>query len=416
MYKKLQDSSPIQALNHSAKSMGSNPPSLSMHGDDEINDNAKHVSSSIERFWKSEEVNGKLNIGNGTEVHQKGYLKKSQSLGSGLDRVSGGIDAEDETDRAYSCDDSHGHNCSEIPAGRRDPVISLTNMHQDLPAESHNGASDIGNNESIFSIEDSHHLEKVENEQSDTLPSGECAIDSGDHTPRISPPVIVKSCSLPNISAHRSTSEGQSPTCLVPHSRSSEDLTMLDMRRKENVVHDVEIQVIRDEAKDDNVFKTEKTICENAVEDGCDLYAYVNSAKDWIMPAVEEENMVKSIHCEASFRQRADLPNEDFKIKRIREWVTDLQHFSPLEEANELPDSDHEINKGSSVLDGLTAAKSDEKVTPGMEAAKRYISSLTAAATTAQLANHGLVVIPFLSAFMSLKVLNLSGNAIGLHL
>ena len=396
--------------------MSLNPPSLDMHGDAEINDNTKHITSSIERDWKSEEMKGELNVEHVIEVHQTGYLKKSQSLGSGLDQVSAGIDTEDETDRGYSYDHSHGHNSLVIPASRRDPGISPTNKHQDLPPESLHEGSDIVNDESIFSIEDSHHLEKIDNEHSDTQLSGEFAIDSGDHTPR-NPPVIVKSCSLPNIGAHRSTSEGHSPTCLVPHSRSSEDLIILDMKRKDDVVHDVEIQVIRDEGKDDNVFKTEKDICENPVEDGCDFYGYVNSAKDWIMPAVdEEESMEKSVQVEASFCQRNDLPNEDFKIKRIREWVTDLQHFSPLEEANELPDTDHDVNKGSSVLDGLAAAKSDEKFTPGMETAKRYISSLTATSTTAQLANHGLLVIPFLSAFVSLKVLNLSGNAIGLHL
>ncbi|KAJ9686809.1 hypothetical protein PVL29_015590 [Vitis rotundifolia] len=389
IYKKLQDSSQIQALTHSAKSLSLDSLSLNMHRDTEINDNAKHVTSS-ERCWKSEEMNGKLNSESGIEVHQTGHLKKSQSLGSRLDRVSGGIDTEDDTDRGYSCDDSHGHNGLVIPVGRKDPGIGPTN------------------NESIFSIEDSQHLEKVENENSDTQVSGECAIGSRDHTPR-NPPVMVKSCSLPNIGAHTPTSEGYSPTYLVPHSRSSEDLIVLDMGQKESVVHDVEIQVIRDGERDNNVFKTEKNICENPVEDGCDFYGYVNSAKDWIMPAVDEENMEKSIQGESSFSQWDDLPNKEFIIKRIREWVTDLQHFSPLEETNELPDSDREVNKGSS---SLTAAKLDEKFTPGMEAAKRYISSLTATATTAQLANHGLVVIPFLSAFVSLKVLNLSGNAI----
>lgn len=66
------------------------------------------------------------------------------------------------------------------------------------------------------------------------------------------------------------------------------------------------------------------------------------------------------------------------------------------------------------VLNGLTAAKVEPKVSPGNEAAKRYISSLSASATTAQMANHGLAMIPFLSAFVSLKMLNLSGNNIGM--
>ncbi|KAF2292127.1 hypothetical protein GH714_013373 [Hevea brasiliensis] len=71
------------------------------------------------------------------------------------------------------------------------------------------------------------------------------------------------------------------------------------------------------------------------------------------------------------------------------------------------------MNRDFTVINGLSGTKADAKVvTPGMEAAKRYISSLSAAATTAQLSNHGLAVIPFLSAFVSLRVLNLSGNSI----
>ncbi|KAL4592560.1 hypothetical protein LXL04_005560 [Taraxacum kok-saghyz] len=47
-----------------------------------------------------------------------------------------------------------------------------------------------------------------------------------------------------------------------------------------------------------------------------------------------------------------------------------------------------------------------------MDAAKSYISSLSASSSSAHLVNHGLVTIPFLSPFASLKELNLSGNTI----
>ncbi|KAJ6843602.1 uncharacterized protein M6B38_295880 [Iris pallida] len=47
-----------------------------------------------------------------------------------------------------------------------------------------------------------------------------------------------------------------------------------------------------------------------------------------------------------------------------------------------------------------------------MEMAYNYISSLTATSSAAQMANLGLVAVPFLSAFVGLRVLNLSGNAI----
>ncbi|KAH0969064.1 hypothetical protein GBA52_029065 [Prunus armeniaca] len=120
----------------------------------------------------------------------------------------------------------------------------------------------------------------------------------------------------------------------------------------------------------------------------------------------------KNLQGESSVQSWNELPSKDFRVKRIEEWVNNLQHSSPLEETNELPQSNDQVKRDSNDSNGLVAAKTDAKVTPGMEAAKRYISSLSAAATTAHLANHGLVVIPFLSAFVNLKVVNLSGNSI----
>lgn len=76
-----------------------------------------------------------------------------------------------------------------------------------------------------------------------------------------------------------------------------------------------------------------------------------------------------------------------------------------------MPEPVHHIVDVNTAI-AVTPSVVDHKISPGMEAAKRYISSLTANTSTAQLANHGLVVIPFLSAFVSLKVLNLSGNGI----
>ncbi|KAJ0446730.1 putative leucine-rich repeat domain superfamily [Helianthus annuus] len=135
-------------------------------------------------------------------------------------------------------------------------------------------------------------------------------------------------------------------------------------------------------------------------------------SKDWIVPA-DELGKGKSVQEDYSVRQWAELPNEDFKIKRIEKWVMDLKHSSSLEETNMLSDLDRQGKNGkTTILDPSAASKNDVKSTLGMDAAKQYISSLNAAATTAQLANHGLVVIPFLSAFSSLRALNLSGNSI----
>ena len=132
------------------------------------------------------------------------------------------------------------------------------------------------------------------------------------------------------------------------------------------------------------------------------------------MPITDDTSNVKTLQGDSLVDCAGEFPKKDFKIKRIEDWVIGLQHCGPpLEETNEdLPEVIEPLIDVNTV-NGVTAASVNHKVTPGMEAAKRYISSLSANATAAQLGNHGLVVIPFLSAFVSLKVLNLAGNAIG---
>ncbi|KAK9133695.1 hypothetical protein Scep_013223 [Stephania cephalantha] len=113
-------------------------------------------------------------------------------------------------------------------------------------------------------------------------------------------------------------------------------------------------------------------------------------------------------------KNREELLNAEFKMKRIEEWVSkiNLGDANLLDEISDTPQSIDMVKKASYVWNNVTNAKLDPKNSHGMEAAKHYISSLTATSTAAQLNNLGLVVIPFLSAFVSLKVLNLSGNSI----
>lgn len=100
------------------------------------------------------------------------------------------------------------------------------------------------------------------------------------------------------------------------------------------------------------------------------------------------------------------LSGKDFKTRRIQDWVTNQLDCSVFddESCNVVEHQAKEV-----VVTGRLESKIDD---PGMEVAKRYISSLSLTASSAQLANHGLPVIPFLSVFGCLKTINLSGNAI----
>ena len=386
--------------------------SFKSQGDAHVTSDIKNVSFP-ERGWKSEDMKNKFIIEDELLVPRSGHLKKSQSLESGLYRegmVSADNGNDDETDLGFSCDHSHEATGFAVRDGSKDRELSPLDHYQKAPTvDTFPESCDVANNQSIFSIGDPPHSEKEGQENSDTQLSGECS-DQALRTPR----GIAKSCSLPNLSACSPISARRAH--FGPRSRSSEDLHVPDMRWKDISIHHIEKHSGRGQVGDHNIGKAEKYSFENYVEDNHDSCNYSGLAKDWIMPVMYKVNPVNSLQGESSHHQWDELPNRDFKIKRIQEWVSDLQHCSPLEETNESFQSNDHIKRDSSTSNGLAAEKVEDKVTPSMEVAKRYISSLSAAATTAQLANHGLVVIPFLSAFVSLRVLNLSGNALGLNL
>ncbi|KAL3848934.1 hypothetical protein ACJIZ3_010816 [Penstemon smallii] len=399
MQKTLEDASKIQpSKSYSAAETKS---CFKEEGGDTFNGNADHAtdSSPTERDCRSEEIESKYSADCNITDHNIALMKKSQSLGSRLnwkDRTSGDIGSEEETEQKNSYDGSSDHYRKIVPDG------SLSNQFQEtIPSDSVQVNYDFAKNESIFSIGDPRVSEKEFSDKDDIqLPvTGDC----GDRTP-YSPPVIVKSRSLPSMGSPNRLS-----VSFLPYSRSDEDLKALDSRKKD-IMHE-EKRKVQDQGEV-SFFNNDKNIGESPAN-GYEAYNYVVSAKEWIIPASDGVNTEKSMKGTTSFQHWDEVPTKDFRLRRIEEWVMDLQHCSPLEVYNEFsPCDDQELPKSIDLLEGPTAVKLEVKVNPGMEAAKRYISSLNASATAAQLTNLGLVVIPFLSAFVSLKSLNLSGNAI----
>ncbi|XVF01867.1 hypothetical protein REPUB_Repub04eG0126100 [Reevesia pubescens] len=409
MHETLEDISQVEAPKDSNKATEMDSLLQEAETIDEINDSVKPVtdSSCVYHSGKSEEVKDKIDLDTNSRVLKKRhYLKKSPSLGSELcleGRVNGQNDYDDETEQGFSSD-SHDHGLVEAD-GSKHTVVSQNAQC----SESVQVSSTHVNYEPVFSIGNHQHFENDDHDNSDLRLSGEDADGSGNCTPN-NAPVIVKSCSMPNIVGSVHTSGEHSPfKYLTRHARSSEDVHVLNMRQKEISIHD---EVIREDERDDGRHKNLKSNFECSYYEGFDSYSYSASAKDWIVPVSDEVSSVKILQEESPDLNWNELTAKDFKIKRIEEWVNDLQHCSPLEETCELFHPSDHVQAEPAVSNGSTSVKSDVKVTPGMEAARRYISSMSVSATTAQLANHGLVVIPFLSAFVSLKVLNLSGNAI----
>ncbi|XP_010522649.1 PREDICTED: uncharacterized protein LOC104801192 isoform X2 [Tarenaya hassleriana] len=361
-----------------------------------------------DRDWKSEDIKTNINLERDIEIHQVMNLMKSQSHGDvlyldGSDATENGTD--DGVDRMTS-PDYLKRNCFVAPGSSKQVEGSPSSLYQKAPLNSDQAVN------GSFSVGDPHRADKDNHQLEDSSLSGEQAGDSNSHMPRTSP-AMVRSSSTPNIadSIHAS---GRASLFKYSsgHFRSSDDLRVLDMHHREKSDLETGTEARQEQGQDHGMHKSRGNSVENFMDDGYDTYGYSSLAKDWIVPATDELKS-REPHQGESSNQRLEFPSKDFKIKRIEEWVNDLQHVSLPGEVDESTDYDDETYREQHIaLNGSTAAKVDLKLNPGMEGTKKYISSLSASSTTAHLVNHGLVVIPFLSAFVGLRVLNLSGNAV----
>ncbi|CAI9280148.1 unnamed protein product [Lactuca saligna] len=282
------------------------------------------------------------------------HIRKSVSLGSDLIDYDGRTSADE-----YPMDSEYtsSHNTESIieftDKDDKDPENQKSNSLQ--------VSSNLVNQESVSSGYQQSHEEISDNES---------------RFYQDFPQQLVKSNSLPFLESSLSK--------LVDQSQSTDDLKALER------------------------VETEK----NTTDDSSDSCNHVGSAKDWIVPGVDESGKEKKIQEDYTGRNWDRLANKDFKVKRIEKWVMDL-HYTPVNEVNKPVNLDNRVNNArTTILDCSATSRMGTKGVRGMDAAKSYISSLSGSSSTAHLANHGLVTIPFLSAYTNMKELNLSGNTI----
>ncbi|KAJ0250179.1 hypothetical protein HA466_0143620 [Hirschfeldia incana] len=366
-----------------------------------VSENSK-PSGSTERVWKSEEIKPSGVLENDAGTHEARHLKKSQSHGDelyldGRDTTENGTEHITSPDSLEHCDTP----AAEGRSSSSKRVEGSPNLIQKDPRGSVSAyqGSDQALYGSIFSVGDLHHADDDSRQLDETsLLSGEEPLDITNSQTPYDSPLLVRSNSMPNIAD--SASEKSSPS---HHSRSSDDLHVVDMHQTEKFIDETDDAEVKQEQDLDN---SKDNLEEDRYDDAYDEYSSL--AKDWILPPTDEVKLTNFLEGEGS-NQPAEFPGKDSKFKRIEDWVNDLQHVNFSEEADETTGyDDDELPR-----EPEPAAKVDvTKSSPGMEAAKKYISSLSASATTVQLVSYGLVEIPFLSAYTGLRVLNLSGNAI----
>ncbi|KAL2938047.1 Leucine-rich repeat-containing protein 32 [Bienertia sinuspersici] len=359
------------------------------------------------RSWTSGELNCDYDAVNNTDTvhYQSGKFRRSVSVGCELDqkeRIFGGNIDDDGIPQDLSCDGSQL--CADT--GEISPTFGAKSLGTSL-FDQHQLIYDVVNHASPFVVDNPHCLSKEGHAEPRLSSYTEYRDDSGHSSPIQSR--LSKCYSMPNFGSMPTTSPSL-PACDVHTCNST--FNVLSNKQENASAHEASVAEVAKINRVGSFYNPEKLNGENAVLDTYDdSYNYACSTKDWVVPMRNELDIMRHGRGNSSCDHWDHFTNKDFKIKQIEDWVIDLQHCSPLEETNQVADSSDEVKRGSALIDGL--AKVEMKVNPGMEAAKRYISSLTATASSAQLANYGLVAIPLLSAFVSLKVLNLSGNSIG---
>ncbi|KAI3718099.1 hypothetical protein L6452_18950 [Arctium lappa] len=315
------------------------------------------------------------NTANNKGVDTMEPMRRSVSLGSDLVDYEGRTSADGYSiDYEYaSSHNTHVESVTEL--NDKHPRTSLCDENLNTQtSDSLQVCSNMVNHESVFSVGYQQQFDEDACENCESRFSGAYTSDL--------PNSMIKSNSLPFLDTSFSK--------LVHESQSSDDLKALER------------------VEDNNI----RNVDRSTADDSSDSYNNVGSAKDWIVPGVIESSQEKNVREDYLVSQWDRLANKDFKIKRIEKWVMDLD-YTPLSETNGPMNPDHQgKNDKTIVLDSLTTQRIDTKTLLSMDAAKRYISSLSGSSSTAQLANHGLVVIPLLAPFASLRELNLSGNVI----
>lgn len=336
-----------------------------IYGDPSNESVKQDTCSPADNVLKSEEKHNQSGPEAKVLIHPNTSLKKSMSLGTALDldrgrRVSGVTDSEDEKDCVISGDEN-------------DPI------------------------EDKSSDRSTHEL-----------------IDDLGYQSPGNQPLLAKSCYFPDMGPCLYASNEGSSSPDVDRGGSCEDLNTLDEKGKATECGVVEFHTTEEPDRDDDMLDNTKGKC---ISDG-DGYEYDyyndNLREHLALSRNDGVETIKEHEGESSLQNVNALPNKDFKTKRIEEWVSmiDLEESGSLPDTSESSHSIDRVKKGSHMVGSASTPKVDSKGIHGMEAAKNYVSSLPAASTAAQLANLGLVMVPFLGAFANLKTLNLSGNAI----
>ncbi|KAG9452813.1 hypothetical protein H6P81_005717 [Aristolochia fimbriata] len=403
-----------QTTNHSTSSLGSNSTHLTMSKSNPSETSMEQVvSMSSFDCCKSEEMNHESCPSDKREICN-GFLRKSQSLGSGLDREVVNLEEDVET----------------------------VDINSSLAVN-----TDPENHTSAFSIGDLNHSDGEAREEVDFQLFNGPVDDSVCHTtPDLSLPRMTKSFSCSNLYVSvradsldqefkltRSKSfHGLSSTigwkrehvisrdgCSTPR-KSKSTSSCHDMLYTSQVFSKSEDCALSNpsggsfeiaDREQYNMFEIGKDKFHSHCDDEYNSCHFPNLLDGGIPNEIEESGPGNYHEAETSDPKWDTSFHKHYDMKRIEEWVSeiDLEDSIPVPELGE--SSKSASTKDVQLINNGIIAKVDSRFSYDIEANK-YISALAPSSSLAQMANLGLTAVPFLGAFVSLRVLNLSGNAI----
>ncbi|XP_028557333.1 uncharacterized protein LOC110107307 [Dendrobium catenatum] len=123
-------------------------------------------------------------------------------------------------------------------------------------------------------------------------------------------------------------------------------------------------------------------------------------------------NITREFQQESSHDNWDQLTPQEFSIRRVENWISQIDIHCDLIVEEQEASSTTVSKEEPQILAAVDPPKSETRSNLAMEVAYNYISSMTSSSSSAQMANLGLVAVPVLSSFISLRVLNLSGNAL----
>ncbi|ONK74666.1 uncharacterized protein A4U43_C03F8880 [Asparagus officinalis] len=440
-------------VNNASNSSMEQPSSPSSHGE----------------YWKLDYSVGDVHTGNSKEYLQMSGIKKSRSLGSILDKEkdsSGGdgTDIDDEVHQQFSFEFPHEKSMERIndsPDGNTSPGLyshenlgtNFNTQHKEHDfVEPFDLAAHHVPHDSLFSIEvmkqldDNHHAD-VDGESNDIIVDCGC-LSSDNHS------VLARSRSAANLGLDTDKSMEDTETRKMRCRSRSVDLHSHHGEKPE--FHDGD-EVVSPESNHIKLISNSYNLLPESDEDrkgspcpvdsgdehphsdtsgvliggqeacgkywaeslACDNQTTVNSyhSNDHFTSANEGketetyDEKIENPQLESIIQNCAELNSKVFRIKRIEEWISQIDiENDNVEESGESLSSFSGLEPQVEI--SIPPIKPDAKSNFGMDVAYKFISSLTATSSSAQMANLGLVAVPFLSAFSSLRVLNLSGNFI----